>query len=118
MWKRCGHPWAFPGRTTPACWATCGRSRRIEMKVPINLASQPFRRDRAMIVASAAVGVMLVFSLGVLITLAISDRHQSADVRRDIARLNRLVRESTKAQAENDAVLHQPANAEVLERSV
>jgi len=88
------------------------------MKVPINLASQPFRRDRAMIVASAAVGVLLVFSLGVLVTLAISDRHQSADVRRDIARLNQLIRESTKANAENDAVLHQPANAEVLERSV
>ena len=88
------------------------------MKVPINLASQPFRRDRALIVASGAVAVMLVISLGVLISLAISDRSQVADVRGDIARLNRLIRESTQVQAEHDGVLRQPANAEVLERSV
>ena len=88
------------------------------MKVPINLASQPFRRDRAMIVASAAVALALVFSLGVLVSLTISDRNQSADVRRDIARLNVMIREATRSQAEHDAVLRQPANAEVLERSV
>ena len=88
------------------------------MKISINLASQPFRRDRAMIVASAAVAVMLLVSLGVLISLAISDRNQVADVRHDIARLNRLIRDNTQLQAEHEAVLRQPANAEVLERSV
>ena len=88
------------------------------MKVPINLASQPFRRDRAMIVASAGVAFLLVVSLGVLVTLALSDRAQSADVRGDIARLRRIITETTKAQTANDAVLRQPANAEVLERSV
>jgi type IV pilus assembly protein PilN len=88
------------------------------MKAPINLASQPFRRDRAMIVASAAVAVLLAISLGTLVFLAISDRRQSADVRRDIARLNQLIREATKAQSESEAVMRQPANAEVLERSV
>ena len=30
------------------------------MKIPINLASQPFRRDRAMLVASFAVCALLV----------------------------------------------------------
>ena len=30
------------------------------MKIPINLASQPFRRDRAMIVASLVVCLLLV----------------------------------------------------------
>lgn len=88
------------------------------MKVSINLASQPFRRDRALIVASASVAIMLVVSLGVLVSLAISDRNQSADVRGDIARLNRLIRESTKTQSEHESVLRLPANAEVLERSV
>jgi Tfp pilus assembly protein PilN len=88
------------------------------MRIPINLASQPFRRDRAMIVASVAVGVLLVFSLGTLITLAIADRNQMGDVRRDVARLNQQILEATKAKAESDAVLRQPANAEVLERSV
>ena len=88
------------------------------MQLSINLASQPFRRDRAMIIASATVALMLVISLGVLISLAISDRNQVADVRRDIARLNTLIREDTRTQAENEAVLRLPANAEVLERSV
>jgi Tfp pilus assembly protein PilN len=88
------------------------------MKVPINLASQPFRRDRAMILASAAVGVLLVFSLGALVTLAISDHNQMGDVRREIARLNRQIRDASKTQAEYEGILHQPANAEVLERSV
>lgn len=88
------------------------------MRISINLASQPFRRDRAMIVASVTVAVMLVVSLGVLISLAISDRNQVADVRQDIARLNKLIRENTKLQAEHEAVLRLPANAEVLERSI
>jgi type IV pilus assembly protein PilN len=88
------------------------------MKVPINLASQPFRRDRTLIVASLAVAALLVVSLGALVALAISDRNQMGDVRRDITRLNRQIREATRAKSESDAVLRQPANAEVLERSI
>jgi Tfp pilus assembly protein PilN len=88
------------------------------MKVPINLASQPFRRDRAMIVASLGVGALLVLSLATLIVLAISDSNQMKDVRQDIVRLNRQIREATRAKAESDGVLRQPANAEVLERSI
>jgi len=41
------------------------------MKIPINLASEPFRRDRAMLVASAAVAVLLMASLGVLFALVL-----------------------------------------------
>jgi hypothetical protein len=88
------------------------------MQFPINLASQPFRRDRAMIVASGAVAGLLVISLGALISLALADRNQMADVHRDIARLNQQIREAIKTQAEYESVLRQPANAEVLERSV
>src|SRR5690242_4745186 len=88
------------------------------MKVPINLASQPFRRDRAMIVASLGVGALLVLSLATLTVLAISDSNQMKDVRQDIVHLNRQIREATRAKAESDGVLRQPANAEVLERSI
>ena len=51
------------------------------MKIPINLASQPFRRDRAILAASIAVTVLLCVTLGVLISLALADRAQLADVR-------------------------------------
>jgi Tfp pilus assembly protein PilN len=88
------------------------------MKIPINLASQPFRRDRALLAASIAVSVLLVFTLGVLTSLALADRSQMKDVRGEIARLNARIRRTSAAQTQLDAILRKPENAEVLERSV
>src|SRR5579872_3571480 len=88
------------------------------MKIPINLASQPFQRDRAMVVASAAVSILLVVTLGILISLAKTDRVQQADVRADIDRLNKQIVKANLEQAQLDAVLRKPENAEVLEQSV
>jgi Tfp pilus assembly protein PilN len=88
------------------------------MKIPINLASQPFRRDRAMLAASIAVTVLLTITLGVLISLALADRSQMADTRGEIDRLNARLASLAKEQAQLDAVLRKPENAEVLERSV
>ncbi len=88
------------------------------MRIPINLASQPFRRDRAMLAASIAVSAMLVATLGVLISLALADRAQLADVRHDVDRLTRMVQRVSTEQAQQDAILRQPENAEVLEHSV
>ncbi len=88
------------------------------MKIPINLASQPFRRDRAMLAASIAVTVLLTATLGVLISLALADRSQLADTRADVARLNTRIASLQREQAQLDGVLRKPENAEVLERSV
>jgi hypothetical protein len=88
------------------------------MKIPINLASQPFRRDRAMLVASAAVSLLLVGTLTALISLATTDRAQLADLRAGVSRLKLRLRASTDQQQGLDGVLRQPQNAEVLERSV
>ncbi|MBV8732147.1 MAG: PilN domain-containing protein [Acidobacteriia bacterium] len=88
------------------------------MKFPINLASQPFRRDRAMIAASIAVSLLLVVTLGGLGSLILLDRSQLADVRADLAHLNRAIRDVNAEQAKLDAVLRRPENTEVLERSV
>ena len=88
------------------------------MKIPINLASQPFRRDRALLVASGGVCLMLCVTLGVLVFMALGDRTRLANVRSDIARLNAQVRTVATGQAQLDTVLRQPQNAEVLERSV
>jgi len=85
------------------------------MKIPINLASQPFRRDRAMLAASFAVSMLLLVTLGVLASLAVADHHQMADTRAEIARLNARVRTLTADQAQVDTVLRKPENAEVLE---
>ncbi|HTS66776.1 MAG TPA: hypothetical protein VMH28_32350 [Candidatus Acidoferrales bacterium] len=88
------------------------------MKIAINLASQPFRRDRAMFVASIAVCVLLVGSLGALVMLARADSAQLADVRKEVAGLRVQLAAVTKQEREAEAVLHKPENAEVLERSV
>jgi type IV pilus assembly protein PilN len=88
------------------------------MKVPINLASQPFRRDRAMIAASIAVSVVLVATLTGLTYLALADRKQLAGVRRDLDRISRETRTIGVEQAKLDGILRRPENTEVLERSV
>ncbi len=88
------------------------------MTIPINLASQPFRRDRPIIVASVAVSLLLVGLLGALISLIMMDRSQLAATRAEIARLDGRIRATAREQASLDAVLRRPDNAEVLERSV
>jgi type IV pilus assembly protein PilN len=88
------------------------------MKIPINLASQPFRRDRAMVVASTVVSLLLVVTLGILIRLAMQDNRQLADVRHEVGLLKTQVQTVTREQARMDAVIHKPENETVLERSV
>jgi type IV pilus assembly protein PilN len=88
------------------------------MRIAINLASQPFRRDRAMLAASIAVSLALVVTLAGLIYLILTERAQMADVRQDIGRLNRQMRAAQAEQNKLTAVLKEPANAEVLETSV
>jgi Tfp pilus assembly protein PilN len=88
------------------------------MKIPINLASQPFRRDRAMIVASSVVCLLLVATLGMLIVLANADNQQLGDIRRQVASLKKEVQGVSAEQAKLNAVIHKPENETVLERSV
>ena len=88
------------------------------MKIPINLASQPFRRDRAMMVALGGVAVLLVASLAALASYARADRQQLAGLQRQIAALNLRMRAASSAEQRLEGVLHQPRNSTVLERSV
>jgi hypothetical protein len=43
------------------------------MRIPINLAREPFRRDRPMLVASAATAVLLLLTLAFLVSLAMQE---------------------------------------------
>ena len=88
------------------------------MQVHINLASEPFRRDRPMLVASTACAVVLVTLLGVLIFLIVSDRGRQSETRAAVANLNSQLRAISQEQTRLDATLRQPMNAEVLERSL
>src|SRR6266566_709224 len=68
------------------------------MRIGINLATQPFRRDRPVLVAAGVLSTLLVALLGGLIYLAVAERGELADARRNVDLLQR-------------------ENAEVLERS-
>ena len=87
------------------------------MRIPVNLASEPFRRDRPMLVASSACAVVLARLLGVLVFLIVADgrgRRNAGGGRP----AERELRKISAEQAKLDGTLRQPANAEVLQRSL
>jgi len=87
------------------------------MKIQINLASEPMRRDRPIIVASAAVGLLLCITLAALIGLMITDRSAMAESRRAINQVQRQLAKTNAAQAQLDAKMRLPENSSVLYRS-
>ena len=71
-----------------------------------------------MFVASVTVGILLVFSLGALVTLANADNAQLADLRKEVSHLHSQIAAAGKQQADFEAVIRKPENAQVLELSV
>ena len=88
------------------------------MRIPINLATQPFRRDRPVLIASGLVGLLLAGLLGVLVSASLMERARSKDTRRLIAELQAQISAISSEQGRLDAVLRKPENAEVLDRSI
>jgi len=90
----------------------------MPIRVPINLASEPFRRDRPILVALSAVAVFGFVLLGIQVSTILSERHEAADTLVTIDRLNAQLRTIDSAQARLNATLRRPENAEVMERSL
>jgi Tfp pilus assembly protein PilN len=90
----------------------------VSVKISVNLASEPFRRTRAMLVASGAVAALLAGLLALLIALSVAETGQAAQVRQNIARLEAQLRTLSAEQAKLEAILRKPENAEVLDRSL
>jgi hypothetical protein len=88
------------------------------MRVGINLASEPFRRDRPLVAGSIAVGVMLVGLLGMLIYLAAGERARAAEARESLLKTERQLRIMQRERSQIENVLRQQQNADVLDRSV
>jgi type IV pilus assembly protein PilN len=90
----------------------------MALRVPINLASDPFRRDRPLLVGSAALGIVLSLLLIYQVVYIVSERHQAADIRIAIDRQNARLKDIAAQQAKLNGTLRRPENAEVLERSL
>jgi Tfp pilus assembly protein PilN len=88
------------------------------MRIPINLASDPFRRDRPMLVASAACAVVLLLLVAGQIFLILGARSSARDVRVSVEQLDRRLRSINAEQARLEQTLRQPENSSVLERSL
>jgi hypothetical protein len=88
------------------------------MRYPINLASEPFRRDRAMIVASSILAGLLVATLALLVVMIVNERDQKRDVRMATAQAEEQLQKLGTEQAALEASMRQPENADVLERSL
>jgi len=90
----------------------------MPIRVPINLASEPFRRDRPALVGLAAACIALVLLLAFLSLRIVSERGQAAQMHQVIARLNKQIHDIDADQAKLNGLLRKPENAAVLERSV
>ncbi len=88
------------------------------MHININLASQPFRRDRPMLIASAVAGVLLFALLVLLVSMNLTERTRLAATKIEVDKLDRQLKIIGAEQAKLDAVLRKPENAQVLDRSL
>lgn len=87
------------------------------MRLPLNLAREPMRRDRPILIGSAIVGILLCVTLIALTGLLVTDRKAMDESRQVIDRIQRQQARISAEQAKSDAQMHQPQNAQVLFRS-
>lgn len=88
------------------------------IRIPINLASEPFRKTRAtrtgLIALCSLLGVLLIAQVGMIL----ASRGQAAEERTQIARVSRRLAIINRDQAQVQTTLALPENAEVLDQSV
>ena len=62
------------------------------IKIPVNLASEPFRRDRPILAASAVTAVLMVALLAMLVSTIMTQREAARDSREMLDTLVRQIR--------------------------
>lgn len=88
------------------------------VRIPLNLLNEPFRRDRPILVASAATAVLLAGVLVMLISIVMQQRNAARDARATIERYEGQLRALNAEYSKAESFLRQPENEIVLERSV
>lgn len=88
------------------------------MKYRVNLASEPFRRDRAMIIASALLAGILLLTLGFLGYMIAMERSDKSDVLAATAQAEQQLAVLSNEQSKLENMMRRAENADVLERSV
>ena len=88
------------------------------MRIPVNLAREPFRRDRPLLIGSAFAALLLLVLLGLLISLAVTQNSETRDTQAMLTSANRQLNAIRAEQAKLDAAMRLPGNEVVLDRSV
>lgn len=87
-------------------------------RIPINLSSDPFRRDRPILAASAMTAVLLVAVLALLVVTIMGERSAARETRDQLAGLQRELKQVNTEIQQKQAELRKPENAAVLEQSL
>ncbi|HLJ47900.1 MAG TPA: hypothetical protein VKU01_17915 [Bryobacteraceae bacterium] len=90
----------------------------MAVKIPINLATEPFRRDRPLIVGAVALSLLLLAGLGLQGFYIWSEHGEAFGIRVLRDRLERQVAVLDREQGQLTAKLTEPANAAVIDRSL
>ncbi len=88
------------------------------MRIGINLASEPFRRERALLVASSLLSGLMLTSFLALGLMVWNEHQTKAEERRSIEKLEKLVAAVDKEQSGVNGVLRTSGNSETLERNL
>ncbi len=84
----------------------------------INLASEPFRRDRPILVGAAATAILMVLVCAMQLYLISIERGEGTETAQAIQESRSRLQEFTAEEARLQATLQRPENEAVLERSV
>ncbi|MGC4049913.1 MAG: hypothetical protein QM757_10415 [Paludibaculum sp.] len=88
------------------------------VRIPINLSQEPFRKDRPILVASAATGILLVGVLIMLVSIILRERDAARESREMMARIDQQLSVVNQQYTKIETQLRQPANSAVLDRSL
>ena len=86
--------------------------------INVNLASEPFRRDRPLILAGVVGGIVLGALLAFQVSMIFLNRQSTIEARAQVASLQQRAQKMTAEQATLQAALRQPTNAAALEDSL
>lgn len=88
------------------------------VRIPLNLSTEPFQRDRPILVASAATAFLLLCTLALLLNLVLQQREAARETREMLAATQRQVDRLNREIAGLEGELRKPANAAVMDQSI
>ncbi|HZU25455.1 MAG TPA: hypothetical protein VFA04_08025 [Bryobacteraceae bacterium] len=88
------------------------------IRIPVNLATEPFRRTRAAVAASGGACALLFALLLLQLSFVFAQRGQAGSTRGEIDHLNTRLQRMSAQQGQLEATLRRPDNAAVLDQSL